>query len=122
MESREEVGRFGRSFSQRCRDETIAWLDKVFEGSVQGDLADLHTALEEQAPEARDVAYDVARAFIDRALHNVLWMFDQEDWMDIVLTSEAGEVVSIKQGSDGLAGEVFTADGWYARFSRYGEI
>lgn len=57
---------------------------------------------------------------IDDVVHNFLWMLEQHEDIDL-LCGEDDESAkeNVRDLSDGLTGEIYTEDGWIAKFSRY---
>lgn len=52
---------------------------------------------------------------VDNTLFNILTMFEQsEDKLTLLANHE-----NIIEASDGLAGELFTEDGWISKFSQF---
>lgn len=104
------------------RDETIKMFHAIVEGSIRSERAQrLHEEFATLGSEGAEKAEHLTRAFIDETLHNVLWMFERSDRFDVVERRPDGAIVSVKGASDGLSGELYTADGWLARFSSFGE-
>jgi hypothetical protein len=121
MNQSEALNEFGKLFVERCRDYTILWLDKVFSGNVRDkESLELSQRVASLDNVSRGVAYDVAREYIEETLHNVLWMIEGQEQIALTVTMEDGTMVDVARASDGLSGEVFGPQGWYARFSRYG--
>jgi len=46
-------------------------------------------------------------------------MFERSERFEIV-DRESGDDRSLARTSDGFSGEIYTEDGWFARFSRFG--
>lgn len=55
---------------------------------------------------------------IDTGIHDFLFKLQQQDEEGITIVVNGKNLADI---SDGLHGELFTEDGWYQRFSEYGE-
>lgn len=55
-------------------------------------------------------------AIVDTTLHHLLWTVEQEDLIEFTF-KEDDQIVNINEISDGLAGELYTEDGWISRFS-----
>ncbi|WP_145447970.1 hypothetical protein [Gimesia panareensis] len=56
----------------------------------------------------------------DTVLHYLLQGFDEvEDEIKITVDTGSEQVASLSEASDGLAGELYTEEGWIARFSEY---
>jgi hypothetical protein len=67
-----------------------------------------------------DDARRAVRHAIDSAIHDFLFALQEEhDSSGPLEIRVNGEAVAAT--SDGLHGEPYTEDGWYARFSRFGE-
>ena len=54
----------------------------------------------------------------DMSLHNVLSMIESSDEIDVIV-NEDGNKISVKDVSDGLAGELYSEDGWLLKYSKY---
>ena len=54
---------------------------------------------------------------IDTTLHFLLTVIEENDDLDMTVSLSESETVSIKELSDGLAGELYSEKGWVARFS-----
>lgn len=112
---------FGRFLMVHLRDRGIDNLDGLLAGHWKApSLKKLQNALRRLPKSQRAL---VRRAFVesfDAAIHDFLFALQEE--------TEGGGSVVVRVGgknvaalSDGLHGELFTEDGWYARFSAHGE-
>ena len=54
----------------------------------------------------------------DTVLHHLLWTLEQTECVQIGISLENQDVKDLKQVSDGLAGELYSKEGWIARFSK----
>lgn len=50
---------------------------------------------------------------VDVSLHNMLFMIEENDDIELLFENE-----NLKEISDGLAGELYTEDGWIDKFSK----
>jgi hypothetical protein len=57
---------------------------------------------------------------IERTVGNFLSFFDENNY-GIIFRDEEGREHDIQAMSDGLVGELYTEDGWIARFSSFNE-
>jgi hypothetical protein len=63
-----------------------------------------------------------ATDLVDSTLHNLLSFFEgAEDFM-IAFKEDENNLVDLNEISDGLAGELFTDEGWISRFSDLGKL
>jgi hypothetical protein len=103
----------------KLRDEAIDYFDRLAAGwwkaagtkALQDDLAGL-------TPEQRDVARRCVIAALDHGLHSFLFALSEGE------SPGGGATVTVAgcdvaEQSDGLHGELFGDDGWFAKFSRY---
>ena len=49
---------------------------------------------------------------VDLCMHNMMCLFEDHDEFKIIVGDE-----NLAETSDGLAGELYTSDGWISRFS-----
>lgn len=62
---------------------------------------------------------DLVPEIVDTTIHNLLWTLEQEEMIDVTVNVDVdGKLASLKDVSDGLAGELYTEDGWIFRFSK----
>jgi len=112
---------FGRFLMVHLRDRGIDHLDSSLAGRWKAPaLKKLQRALG-RLPKSQKLL--VRRAFVDAldaAIHDFLFALQEEsDFGGPVAVRVRGKNVAAL--SDGLHGELFTEDGWYARFSAHGE-
>ncbi len=80
---------------------------------LQLDLAGMPAA-------QRSIARQCVQQAVDNAIHNFLFALQEsQDRGTGIIVMVDGDNVAAK--SDGLHGEVFTEDGWQARYSKYGQ-
>ena len=56
---------------------------------------------------------------VDSSLHSFLFLMEESPDIDISFSSGDESITQLSEESDGLGGELFTQDGWIARFSQY---
>jgi len=113
------LDRFGRLLMSEVRDRSIRHWKMIAEGSMKGEEAlRLHEQFSQMTSHDQDVAMMCAPQIIDIVLHNLLAMFNQEEDLEVSLKLGDGIVPSLRDASDGLCGELYSEEGWIARFSR----
>lgn len=114
---------FGRFLMVAIRDRTISDCQRFIAGEPVGARApDLQAALASLPTEARDALSDLVGYVVDHAIHYLLHEVDTMEGIDIVLLTEDGTQISVKETSDGLAGELYGNRGWLATFARFPSI
>ncbi|MBO9204001.1 MULTISPECIES: epimerase [Niastella] len=114
----EQLLNFGKQYIKEVRDNSIYTLENIINGKMKGELNQEMFRLINNLPQAQvELLKRVAYRMIDLTLHNTLNMFEQSDSWAISNVSEGVE--SINDISDGLAGELYTEDGWIKQFSEY---
>jgi hypothetical protein len=112
------LSNFGEQFIKSVRDNTLFVLEGIISGHMKSDTYKLmHQEIikmpEVQVALLRDLAYRM----VDLSLHNILFMFENNaDW---TIAGKSGGVNDINTLSDGLAGELYSEDGWINQFSGY---
>ena len=115
---------FGEVLIQSVRDRTISNWDKMLNGQMKGLSAQqVMGKLEGFTEEQKEILKWIVPKIVDLSLHNFLAMFEEYDNINIEVVTN-GNSGNIRKLSDGLAGELYTDDGWISRFSkeRYEEI
>jgi hypothetical protein len=119
--SKEALDLFGRMLMERVRDEAIDDWGRIFDGRFKdADSACLRQRVSHFSREDMAVVRSLVPRFVDSCLHHLLWTLEQSDHVEITVRTASGVVRDLKQVSDGLAGELYSDEGWIARFSRYG--
>lgn len=116
--SEKALDNFGEILIREVRDKTIMNWKKMLDGRMKGNTA-------QQVIEKLDCFTDqqikilewMLCKFADNQLHNLLFMLEENSNIDLTI-DESGKKQNIRELSDGLAGELYTEDGWIARFSK----
>jgi len=113
---------FGRVLIAEVRDATIEKYEMIADGTLKSDRAsELKEKLALFSDEQEMAVRELVVSAVDDAIHNLLWMLE-ENADEINLTCrvpEAAEKKNVSDLSDGLCGELYSQDGWIARFSAY---
>lgn len=114
------LDKFGQFMMVNLRDKAINHYDllsneKCKAPSLQQIQADLSQFSEEQ----RSIIRTVVFSCIGNGIHDLLFglqeAHDNNEKIDVFVDG-----VNVAEVSDGLQGELFTEDGWYHRFSKFG--
>ena len=82
-------------------------------------LQDLQAALSDLTPEQLEVTRRAVQRVVDSAIHDFLFALQEEhDASGPLEVRVNGEAIAAT--SDGLHGEPYSDEGWFARFSRFG--
>jgi len=109
---------FGKVLMSRIRDEAIDHWERIFQGKMNDE--DSQKVFEELRffnPKQVQFIIDLLPKIVDTTLHHLLWTIEQEEDINILVKLEEDKYLDIRQISDGLAGELYTEDGWISRFS-----
>lgn len=124
MTKDELLEKFGQIMISEVRDEAIDKFQMIAAGKMKSELAvSLHEKLNAFSENERDVIRSVVVSSIDDVIHNFLWMLEQheEDVNLFCKEDEDSGAENVRELSDGLSGEIYTEDGWIAKFSHYKE-
>lgn len=108
---------FGRKLIEGVRDRTLDHYQKISraEMKAQADRA-LSDKIQSLTDSERELLQDVVCLIADLSLHNMMILFEHEPlsgWR-IVHHSDG---VDLADSSDGLCGELYSEEGWIARYS-----
>lgn len=116
--NQEALDHFGDLLAKRVRDEAISDWDMILNGQMKdaesAEIAGRLTKLN-LSDSQRAFIIDLIPRVVDTTLHHLLWTLEQEDTVDVAVKTPEGVVPSLRDASDGLAGELY---GWIPRFSR----
>ncbi len=115
-----ELDAIGKLIMERLRDSGFSFADGLVSGHWKAPrLGGLQSDLAAADDECRELAVRCTRVAIDHAVHDFLFALHEACEAGEISVSMGGK--DVEELSDGLQGELFTEDGWQARFSRYGE-
>nr|WP_092067147.1 hypothetical protein [Dendrosporobacter quercicolus]NSL49713.1 epimerase [Dendrosporobacter quercicolus DSM 1736]SDL50153.1 hypothetical protein SAMN04488502_10164 [Dendrosporobacter quercicolus] len=122
--SKSVLDKFGEVLVENVRDRTISNWDKILSGKMKGLSA--QQVLEKIGgfnEEQKEALRWLVPKIVDVSLHNYLAMIEEYEDINVEVVNN-GQSGNIRELSDGLAGELYTEDGWISRFSkeRYEEI
>jgi len=112
------LDKFGEVLMQSVRDRTISNCDKILNGQMKGITAQqVIEKLEGFSDEQIETLKWIIPQIVDESLHNFLFMIEECNNInvEVQINNETGNV---RELSDGLAGELYTEDGWIFRFSK----
>lgn len=111
---------FGNLVMKALRDEALQFFEGLVDYRLKAPaLQSLQDKLDSFSPEQLNVIRGCVRASVDEGIHSFLFALHnacEEGILEITVNGKR-----ITDLSDGLHGELFTEDGWQARFSQFGE-
>jgi len=114
-----ELDRFGNFLMRSVRDESISdWL-MIINGQMKDEGSKkIRKMLSGFNDKQISAVLKLVPQIVDTTLHHLLWGIEQEDDIEITIKRGDGSKVNLSEVSDGLAGELYSVDGWIARFSK----
>lgn len=104
---------FGKIFIKEVRDRTIDVFDRKTQGLMKSKESQLlFERVNKLNDEQKSLISDIIPQIVDLSIHNMLCLFEEHDEFQIIVGGE-----NIADISDGLAGELYTSDGWIEKFS-----
>jgi len=113
--------RLGQLLVTRVRDRALQDMRKMLDGSAKAPdlvvkLANLRSLHGEEGVAGARLVLEEA---VDHVLHHMMVLFDDEPNALKLAVEADGEWIDAAAGSDGLAGELYSEDGWIHRFSQF---
>lgn len=116
--SQDALDSFGSFLMKAVRDGAITHWDMVLNGAMKDEGSQkFHAAVASLPPEAVEILSALVPKVVDTSLHTLLQSLEESNDIEITVKTDSGECVSIADASDGLAGELYSDKGWFARFS-----
>lgn len=121
LSEREAIDKFGTIVMENLRDNAIDFFEKLVKGHWKAPkLQKLQAELKSFDQEQIEIIRKVLFQSIDTGIHDFLFKLqEQVDFENEIEINVQG--INILKASDGLHGELFTEDGWFEMFSKYGE-
>lgn len=109
---------FGQVLIGRIRDEAIDDWERIFQGKMRDNNSKkIFETLRSFSPEQIQFIINLFPKIVDTTLHHFLWTLEQEEDVNLLVKDKENKFINIREISDGLAGELYTEDGWISRFS-----
>ncbi|MFD1425569.1 epimerase [Kroppenstedtia sanguinis] len=115
------LDKFGKMLMEKVRDMSIGEWDDVVNGKMKAPvLVELYEELASSFDkEQLNILSNLIPQIVDTTLHYTLACLEEEkDDVKVSVQVDQGTVDDLVEASDGLAGELYTEDGWIARFSK----
>lgn len=105
---------FGETLINEVRDRTIEQYDMTTDGRMKDEQSQrLSKEIAKMDDKDKKIIQKIIPEIVDLALHNMLCMLEDNPEIEVNINDE-----NINEVSDGLAGELYTEDGWIQRFTK----
>ena len=112
------LDKFGKFIVENLRDKGIYFGERLLKNQWNAPaLQNIQTELAKLSGSQKEIVKQAIISAFDSATHDFL--FALQDRNDVQILVDGENVVRL---SDGIHGEPYTEDGWYARFSKYKNI
>jgi hypothetical protein len=118
----DELDEFGKEYMHQVRDRVITKYLMIKSGKMKAPEDQfLHKQLLKLNPDQLKLVDQVVLDVIETQLHHCMFMFEASAAWAIVNkdSAEGTDLDHLAQVSDGLAGELYSSDGWIEKFSKY---
>ena len=114
-----ELDTFGQLLMSEVRDESIIRYQNILNGTLKPQYAQrLHKEIIESCDGNLDAVEKLARSVVDNVIFNFLSMLEEHSG-NLKLVHVTGlKRTNLNSISDGLAGELFSDDGWITKYSK----
>lgn len=115
----EALDKFGTILMRRVRDAAISDWEMIVSGKMRDQRSqEIYQTLKKFGITEQCTIKSLIPEIVDTVLHHFLWMLEDEKDIELAVKCSGRRVESIRKESDGLCGELYTEDGWIARFSK----
>lgn len=118
----EELDIAGEFLMKHFRDNALSKLDALIEGKLNAPgLLSLQSSIVSLEDEEKEILKKACIESLDSGLHDFLFALQEaSDNNENIKFLVNGK--NIAELSDGLQGELFTEEGWFSKYSAYGEV
>lgn len=114
--------KFGRDVVARARDGALDKFERALAGralGALGGLKDLEPDLLRLTPEQKHLVRLCVRVSVDQAIAEMLGYLEEAELDGLSLTMNGIDIADV---SDGLSESLHTEEGWFAKYSAFGDI
>jgi hypothetical protein len=112
------LDKFGQLLMKRVRDEAVTDWKMMIDGRMKGASAEKVREFLGRLSEAEKKLFSqLIPGVVDTVLHHLLWTVEQESDLYVGVETDNG-IENLREISDGLPGELYSDEGWIARFSK----
>ena len=118
----EELDIAGKFIMKHFRDNALSKLDALLKGEVNAPgLLALQNSIDSLGSEEKEILKKACIESFDSGLHDLLFALQEatNNNQDIKILVNGKNLAEL---CDGLQGELYTEDGWFSKFSAYGEV
>jgi hypothetical protein len=115
------LDKFGEFIVKHCRDKGIFYAEGLLKNHWKSpSKKKLQSHLSKLSKADKAAFLKAIISTIDTSIHDFLFAIQENSGNDggIKITVDGKDIAAI---SDGLHGEAFSEEGWYAKYSNYGE-
>jgi hypothetical protein len=110
---------FGMALMTQVRDDAAAFLQRVISGRMADEGSKRQfKQFQTLRPADREVLGQFLVLALDAGIARFLHFLDANE-IEVLFRYRSGEKHNVQAISDGLAGELYTEDGWIAKFSAF---
>lgn len=115
MEIENKLDKFGKFLVENLRDKGVNFAELLLEGHWKAEtFLSLKNKLGKLTDAEIEAVKKVVIATMDSAIHDFLFALQEQS--EIQILSDGENVVEL---SDGIHGEQFSDEGWFAKYSKY---
>ena len=115
------LNQFGKLLMEEVRDGVIYDLHQIIEGNFVSEQNKYLQSIIKKSKIKKEDLEIIVTEMIDKTIFSFLFMFDMNEEFSIV--ANTGKTVkNLAEVSDGLAGEIYSDEGWIKKYSQYKQI
>ena len=121
LDTNNTLDKFGKFIVENMRDKGIEFYDNLAQGLWKApSLKLLQEELKQFDEEQLSIIRKCIVSSIDNSIHDFLFALQESSDMnnDVQIVIDGHNICKL---SDGLQGELYTEDGWYSKYSSFGE-
>ena len=121
-ENIDKLDKFGKFLMENFRDKAIFYAENLLAGKWKASsLLELQSKLAKFSEEEKEIIFFCVIQSLDNGIHDFLFALQDHNPNQSAEVKITVDDINIEPLSQGLHGEIFSEEGWRARFSNYGE-
>lgn len=122
MKVKNKLDKFGKFLVENLRDKGINYAELLLKGHWKApSLLNIQRELNGLSDTQKEAVKKVIISTLDTAIHDFLFALQERTGFDneIQIIVDGENVIEL---SDGIHGEAYSDEGWYAKYSKYEKI
>ncbi len=116
-----ELNKFGQWLARDVRDRSVDGLTEFMTNPASERAREIVASLSMPQFATNDQLGRFLALAVDWTIDQLMRSIEDSKFIHVVIAMKQGSAIDVSEISDGLAGELYSKNGWFAQFSKLGK-